>query len=89
MFACAQNAYRFAEDGTEAGAVLIGIDSLNVDSTDDPSRPVHSLLLAADILIVEHLCNLSSLPEKGFKFFAVPTMIKNFGSFPVRAFAIV
>ena len=78
-----------AEYLVKAGAVLIGIDSLNVDSTDDPSRPVHSLLLAADILIVEHLCNLSSLPEKGFKFFAVPTMIKNFGSFPVRAFAIV
>jgi kynurenine formamidase len=68
---------------------LVSIDSLNIDSTDDPARPVHSILLGADIPIVEHLCNLGSLPDSGFRFFAVPVMIRKFGSFPVRAFAIV
>ncbi len=78
-----------AEHLARNGAILVGIDSLNIDSTDDPSRPVHSILLGADIPIVEHLCNLGSLPDTGFKFFAVPVMIRKFGSFPVRAFAIV
>src|ERR1700731_3684304 len=29
----------------ERGAVLVGIDSLNIDSIDDGSRPVHTVLL--------------------------------------------
>jgi len=70
-------------------AALVGIDSFNIDSTSDAERPAHSLLLAANIPIVEHLCNLQSLPEKGFKFFAVPVKVKQFGSFPVHAFAII
>jgi arylformamidase len=78
-----------AEHLARSGATLVGIDSLNIDSTDDPARPVHSILLGADIPIVEHLCNLGSLPDAGFRFFAVPVMIRKFGSFPVRAFAIV
>jgi kynurenine formamidase len=78
-----------AEHLARSGATLVGIDSFNIDSTDDPARPVHSILLGADIPIVEHLCNLGSLPDAGFRFFAVPVMIRKFGSFPVRAFAIV
>lgn len=73
----------------DSGAVLAGIDSLNIDDTADLARPAHSILLAAGIPIVEHLCNLGSLPERGFRFFAVPVKVKGFGSFPVRAFAIV
>jgi arylformamidase len=69
--------------------VLAGIDSLNIDDTADPARPVHSILLAAGIPIVEHLCNLAALPELGFRFFAVPVKVKRFGSFPVHAFAAV
>lgn len=70
-------------------AALVGIDSLNIDSTDDGTRPAHTLLLHAEIPIVEHLCNLDALPESGFRFFAVPVKIKNMGSFPVRAFAFI
>jgi kynurenine formamidase len=73
----------------DAGAILVGIDSLNIDSTSDMSRPVHSTLLAADIPIVEHMTNLSALPNSKFRLFAVPVKIKNFGTFPVRAFAII
>jgi kynurenine formamidase len=72
----------------EAGAGLVGIDSLNIDDTADGHRPVHTRLLRADIPIVEHLCNLGSLPTSGFRFFAVPVKVKSFGTFPVRAFAI-
>jgi kynurenine formamidase len=73
----------------DEGAALVGIDSYNIDDTADLTRPVHSILLGADIPIVEHMCNLESLPPDGFKFFAVPVKVKSLGTFPVRAFAIV
>jgi kynurenine formamidase len=72
-----------------SNVALVGIDSLNIDDTADSSRPVHSILLEAEIPIVEHLCNLEALPDDGFKFFAVPVKVKQFGSFPVRAFGLV
>ncbi|MCM3874000.1 MAG: cyclase family protein [Pyrinomonadaceae bacterium] len=73
----------------EAGAALVGIDSYNIDGTADGRRPAHSILLAAGIPIVEHLCGLRELPISGFRFFAVPVKVRSFGTFPVRAFAIV
>src|SRR5437868_1147332 len=60
----------------EQGAVLVGIDSLNIDDISDGSRPVHTTLLGAGILIVEHLCNLDQLPVSGFTFSAVPVKVK-------------
>jgi len=73
----------------DAGAALVGIDSLNIDDTGDSSRPAHSALLGADIPIVEHLCNLHRLPDRPLRFFAVPTKVAGFGSWPVRAFGHV
>jgi arylformamidase len=78
-----------AEYLLEAGVALVGIDSLNIDDTADLSRPVHSLLLAGEIPIVEHLRGLDQLPSAGFRFFAVPVKVKDMGTFPVRAFGIV
>lgn len=71
----------------EAGVRLVGIDSYNIDNTAHNSRPVHTVLLGAEILIVEHLCNLSELPESGFHFSAIPPKIRGMGTFPVRAMA--
>jgi len=71
------------------GAALVGIDSFNIDSTADGTRPAHTILLGHDIPIVEHLCGLGDLPDFGFKFFAVPVKVKRFGTFPVRAFGLV
>lgn len=73
----------------DAGARLVGIDSYNIDDTADLARPAHSILLRAGIPIVEHMCNLGSLPESGFSFFAVPVKVKAFGTFPVRAFGLI
>jgi kynurenine formamidase len=78
-----------AEYLVSEGAVLAGIDSLNIDDTADRARPVHSTLLAAGIPIVEHMCNLSRLPERDFHFYAVPAKVVGFGSWPVRAFGHV
>src|SRR6266513_1748957 len=77
-----------AEYLAKAGVALVGIDSLNIDDDKDGSRPAHTTLLGAGIAIVEHMTNLGALPERDFRFFAVPPRVKGMGSFPVRAFAI-
>ena len=71
----------------EAGAALVGIDSLNIDDAADAERPAHTILLGAGIPIVEHLCDLDLLPEQGFRFSAAPAPVRRMGSFPVRAYA--
>ncbi|MFW5927541.1 MAG: cyclase family protein [Wenzhouxiangella sp.] len=73
----------------DAGAVLVGIDSYNIDDTEDGERPVHTILLGADIPIAEHLCRLDRLPETGFRFHAAPVKVRGMGTFPVRAYAVV
>ena len=70
-----------------AGVALVGIDSLNIDDTDDPERPAHSELLRAGIPIVEHLTNLEAVPVEGARFTALPAPVRGTGTFPVRAIA--
>jgi kynurenine formamidase len=76
-----------AKSLVKAGVALVGIDSFNIDCTDDGNRPVHSALLGAEIPIVEHMCGLGAVPDRGARFFAVPVKVKGMGTFPVRAFA--
>jgi len=81
-----KNAAQFLAD---KGAALVGIDSYNIDDTADLARPAHTILLGAEIPIIEHMCRLDQLPDSGFRFFAVPVKVKGMGTFPVRAFAII
>jgi len=69
------------------GAAFVGIDSHNIDDTRTRSRPVHGKLLAAGIPIGEHLTNLEAVPDRHFRFSAVPPKVKGMGTFPVRAYA--
>ncbi|MGE3872052.1 MAG: cyclase family protein [Parvibaculaceae bacterium] len=71
----------------DQGALLVGIDSYNIDDTAGGTRPVHTVLLAAGIPIVEHMTGLGALPAEGFRFTAVPPKMKGMGTFPVRAHA--
>lgn len=72
----------------DAGAALVGIDSVNIDDTESGGeRPAHSLLLGAGVHVVEHLTNLGALPPRGARFTAAPPAVEGFGTFPVRAFA--
>jgi kynurenine formamidase len=73
----------------EHGAALVGIDAINIDDTGDRTRPAHTGLLAAGIPIVEHLCRLAELPTAGFRFHAAPPAVQQFGTFPVRAYAVI
>lgn len=71
------------------GAALVGIDSVNIDDTRGGRRPAHTGLLRAGIPVVEHLTGLDQLVGNEFRFYAVPPMVRDLGSFPVRAFAAV
>ena len=73
----------------ESGAAFVGIDSHNIDDTRTGGRPVHTLLLGADIPIGEHMTGFEQLPDHGFRFTAAPPKIKGMGTFPVRAFAVL
>jgi kynurenine formamidase len=78
------SAARYLVDG---GAVIVGIDSFNIDSIATGARPVHTVLLGEGIPIIEHMCNLGQLPDAGFFLTAAPVAVRGMGSFPVRAFA--
>lgn len=73
----------------DSGAKLVGIDSHNIDDVNDLQRPTHTILLGADIPIVEHMTNLEAIGQEEFYFTALPPKIKGFGTFPVRAVAMV
>jgi kynurenine formamidase len=72
-----------------SGAAFVGIDTYNIDDITDGTRPVHTTLLGNRIPICEHMCGLEHLPDRGFRFHAAPVKVKAFGTFPVRAYAVV
>jgi len=78
-----------AEYLERAGVALVGIDSYNIDDTSDGTRPAHTLLLGNRIPICEHMRGLENLPDGGFRFHAAPVKVKAFGTFPVRAYAVL
>jgi len=78
-----------AEFLTEKGAAFVGVDTYNIDDTNDGLRPAHTTLLGNRIPICEHMCGLNELPDKGFRFHAVPVKVKAMGTFPVRAYAVL
>ena len=78
-----------AEFLAESGAAFVGIDTYNIDDTTDGTRPAHTILLGNRIPICEHMCGLENLPGIGFRFHAAPVKVKAFGTFPVRAYAVL
>jgi len=78
-----------AEFLVEAGAAFVGIDTYNIDDTTDGARPAHTILLGNRIPICEHMRGLELLPDNGFRFHAAPVKVKAFGTFPVRAYAVL
>ncbi|WP_062208178.1 cyclase family protein [Demequina oxidasica] len=71
----------------DGGASIVGIDSVNIDSTEGNERPIHTALLSAGIPIVEHLRGLEQLPRDGFLFTATPLNFEGLATSPVRAVA--
>src|SRR5687767_8495328 len=73
----------------DSGAAFVGIDTYNIDDITDGTRPAHTILLGNRIPICEHMCGLENLPDSGFRFHAAPVKVKAFGTFPVRAYAVL
>ncbi|HET6595575.1 MAG TPA: cyclase family protein [Anaerolineales bacterium] len=73
----------------DSGAAFVGIDTYNIDDTTDGTRPAHTILLGNRIPICEHMCGLEHLPDRGFRFHAAPVKVRAFGTFPVRAYAVL
>ncbi|WP_433799109.1 cyclase family protein [Actinomycetospora sp. CA-084318] len=69
------------------GAVLVGIDTVNIDDTSGDERPAHTLLLGGEVLVLEHLTGLDRLPARGARLTAAPPAVVGMATFPVRAFA--
>lgn len=73
----------------DSNVAFVGIDTYNIDDTTDGTRPAHTILLGNQIPICEHMCGLENLPDHGFRFHAAPVKVKAFGTFPVRAYAVL
>jgi len=73
----------------DRGAALVGIDSVNIDDAHRQDRPAHSILLAAGIPVLEHLTGLDQIPVTGARLHAAPPRVRDFSTFPVRAYAVV
>ena len=78
-----------AEYLVASAAAFVGIDTYNIDDITDGTRPAHTILLGNRIPICEHMCGLENLPDYGFRFHAAPIKVKAFGTFPVRAYAVL
>ena len=78
-----------AQSLVDSGAAFVGIDTYNIDDITDGTRPAHTILLGRRIPICEHMCGLENLPDEGFRFHAAPVKVRAFGTFPVRAYAVL
>jgi arylformamidase len=71
-----------------AGAGLVAIDALNVDSTPQGRATVHEILLGADVLIVENVRGLEQLESgRPYRFAFLPLRLTGLDGSPVRAVA--
>lgn len=68
------------------GVRLLGIDAFDFDA--DAHHAGHRYLLAHDVLVVEGLVNLASLPNE-VDLYVIPLRLRDTGGAPCRAFAIV
>ena len=67
-------------------ANLVGIDSPSIDPGNNTKYTAHHVLLRANVLILENLCNLSKL-RTNFNLVALPLYLQNSSGSPVRAVA--
>jgi arylformamidase len=78
-----------ARQAADRGARLLGFDTGNADGPGNLAHPIHTEMLARNVLIVENLTGLEQLHGSAFRFFAVPLKGRGLASMCVRAFAEV
>jgi arylformamidase len=64
-----------------------GVDAISVDPIFAENWPVHNIFLKKEIILIENLTNLKSLPDAPFIFSCLPLKITNADGSPVRAVA--
>ena len=67
----------------------LGIDTISVDTIDSKLYPVHMALLEKDIVIIENLTNLQSIPGDICTFSCFPLKLAEADGSPVRAVALL
>jgi arylformamidase len=72
--------------------VSLGIHSIGTDATglevrDRDDQPVHELLFAHDVALIESMTNLDLLSRQRFTLFVLPLRVKGMDSCPVRVIA--
>lgn len=66
---------------------VLAIDTVSVDSASSEDLPVHKILLASDIAIIENLANLDSIRQPRLSVIALPLKIKGVDGAPIRVIA--
>ncbi len=78
-----------AEYVLEQPVAALGVDPLSPDPSAALSKsPIHPVVLAKQVLVVENLTNLDQLPDF-FLFLALPLEIQAGSGSPIRALALV
>jgi arylformamidase len=72
----------------DAGALFVGIDSVNIDDMGDLRRPAHTVLLGSGVTVCEHMTNLGAAAGGEGRLHAVPIAWKGGATFPVRAYVV-
>jgi kynurenine formamidase len=71
------------------GIKALGFDTPSADHPEDPSFPVHTLLVRNRIVVIENLANLEAVVNRRFRFFGLPLRIRGATGSPIRAFALL
>jgi arylformamidase len=67
----------------------IGLDCISLDVVNSHDLPNHHIVLDEEIIIIENLTNLDSLPGSRFIFQCFPLKIEHADGSPVRALAVI
>lgn len=79
---------QLARSLVDSGVGIVAIDTLSIDSTVDGGSEAHEILLRADVLIAENLCNLAALaPTRSYTFAFLPLALRDADGSPARVVA--
>jgi len=66
----------------------IGVDAISFDPFDSTALPVHRAFLSRNIVLIENLANLESVPAAEFVFCCLPLKLADGDGAPARAVAL-
>lgn len=78
-----------AEWLTKQGLKGVGFDTLSADDVYSKEMKIHKILLGAEIIIIENLCNLDKVGEKPFCMVCLPISLTKQDGGPARVMAIL